>query len=345
VLIFYQLQRYTFLATHGLPPDEFLAGHGKEAMSRIHEALKKAEEERAILDTADVAALPVSTINAGTEAMKATAAVRKDEAGVIAPEEHHHYLRFDDLQTHCARTEWHPNPNENIFNPAQDGHAAEQFRTLRSRLYQLRGSQQLRTLLVTSSVVAEGKTFVTSNLAHAIVRQPDRRCLIIDADLRCSRLHASLGAKSAPGLTDYLRGEADEVAVIHRGPDHNLFLIPGGHEVSNPSELLSNGRLKKLLDRVAPIFDWIILDSPPCLPVADASVLAEYCDGLLLVVKAGSTPLAIVQRAQQELQGRNIVGVVLNTVEQEALAYSSYYASSYYGLNRTNNPENRKLAR
>jgi protein-tyrosine kinase len=302
-------------------------------MSRIHEALKKAEEVRAGLDIANVGALPpISTTGAGTEAKRTAAAARKDEASVIAPEER--YLRLDDLEAHCPRGEWHPNPNENIFNPAQDGHAAEQFRTLRSRLYQLRGGQQLRTLLVTSSVAGEGKTFVTSNLAHAIVRQPDRRCLVIDADLRCSRLHASLGAKSAPGLSNYLRGEADELAAIHRGPDHNLFLIPGGHEVSNPSELLSNGRLKKLLDRVAPIFDWVILDSPPCLPVADASILAEYCDGLVLVVKAGSTPLAVVQRAQQELQGRNTVGVVLNTVEEKVHGYESYYSSGYYGHDR-----------
>lgn len=292
-------------------------------MSRIHEALKKAEQERMSLDTDEVAApSPVST--AGTEAE-----VRDEEATASAPEQHH-YLRFDDLQARCARGDWHPDPNDNTFNPGQEGHAAERFRTLRSRLYQLRSSQQLRTLLVTSSIVSEGKTFVTTNLAQAIVRQPDRRCLVIDADLRRPRLHVALGAQGGPGLSDYLRGEADEMAVIHRGSDPNLFLIPAGNEVTNPSELLSNGRVQKLLDRVAPIFDWVIVDSPPCLPVADACVLAEHCEGLLLVVKAGSTPLAIVQRAQQELQSRNIIGVVLNAVEEQTLSYGAYYASDPY---------------
>jgi tyrosine-protein kinase Etk/Wzc len=118
-------------------------------------------------------------------------------------------------------------------------------------------------LLVTSTVPGEGKTFVTSNLAQSIVRQPDRRVLIIDADLRCARLHTHLGAPSSPGLTDYLRGEVDEMAVIQQGQDGNLFLIAGGVEVTNPSELLLNGRLKKLIDRVAPVFDWVIVDSPP----------------------------------------------------------------------------------
>ena len=169
-------------------------------------------------------------------------------------------------------------------------------------------------MLVTSSLPGEGKTFVTSNLAQAIVRQPDRRVLLIDADLRCPRLHVPLGAPTSPGLTDYLRGEADEAAVIQYGQEENLCLIAGGNLVKNPSELLSNGMLKKLLDRVSPVFDWVLLDSPPCLPVADPTILADHCDGVLLVVQAGKTAAEIAQKSCQELQGKNIVGVVLNAV-------------------------------
>ena len=108
-------------------------------------------------------------------------------------------------------------------------------------------------------------------------------------------------------------------------------MIPGGSEVTNPSELLSNGRLESLLQRFTPVFDWIIIDSPPCLPVADASILAGLCDGVLLVVKAGSTPSAIAQRSSQELQGRNIVGVVLNAVGEGHLYNSEYYHAYRYG--------------
>jgi protein-tyrosine kinase len=177
-------------------------------------------------------------------------------------------------------------------------------------------------------VPAEGKTFVTNNLAQSIVRQPDRRVLIIDADLRCSRLHVPLGAPVSPGLTEYLKGEADEVSIIQSGLDGNLCFIPGGIESSDPSELLSNGRLKALIARMAPIFDWVILDSPPLLPVADSSFLADMVDGVLLVVRAGQTPMATAQRSCQELQGRNVVGVVLNAVNP-AQAYGSYYSSAY----------------
>ena len=299
-------------------------------MSRIHEALKKAEQERASSLETDAVALPVDPVlTSPSLGSVATAAERDEIAPGLTTRLPADFLRFDDLRTRCTHPQWHLDPNSNVFfNADLSPISAEQFRTLRSRLYQLRGSQQLRTILVTSALAAEGKTFVSSNLAHAIIRQPDRRALIIDADLRCSRLHVPLGAPSAPGLTEYLRGEADETAVIQHGREGNLCLIPGGCEVTNPSELLANGRLKALLNRVAPLFDWVILDSPPCLPVADASVLAEMCDGVLLVIRAASTPVEIAQRACQELQGRNVVGVVLNAAE-EGGSYGSYYYQEY----------------
>lgn len=314
-------------------------------MSRIHEALKKAEQERASGAGADMP-LP-STENAPGDVPAANDAVLEFESRedlprregpisatpvmmpVAAPLE---YLRFDDLRKRCAHPEWNPDPNVNVFaNPTLSEHGAEQFRTLRSRLYQSRTHQPLRSLLVTSSVPGEGKTFVTVNLAQAIVRQPDRRAIIIDADLRCARVHTLLGAPAAPGLTDYLRGEADELKVVQFGPEGNLCLIPGGNEVTNPSELLSNGRLGVLIERLAPVFDWIILDSPPCLPVADSSILAGICEGVLLVVKSGSTPSAVAQRARQELQTRNIVGVVLNNVGEAHMYNSEYYHAYRYG--------------
>src|SRR5580700_9062040 len=302
-------------------------------MSRIHEALKKAEQERAVNQAADGAApTQGAAVDVGTLPTNGDSVpdIFKQAPAVTA--QSGTLRRFEDLCQRCAHPHWHPDLNVSIFhNPALSVHAAEQFRTLRSRLYQLRGSQQLRTLLIASSMPAEGKTFVTNNLAQAIVRQPDRRCLIIDADLRCSRLHVPLGAPPSPGLTDYLLGDADETTVIQHGHEGNLCFIPGGKEVANPSELLLNGRLKTLLERVTPIFDWVILDSPPLLPVADASLLADHVDGVILVVRAASTATVAAERACQELQGRNVVGVILNAVEQSQ-AYSSYYYAGYgYG--------------
>jgi protein-tyrosine kinase len=299
-------------------------------MSRIHEALKKAEQERASAPANDVVAFqPDSAIGPSldTDDRAATEDILISTSTSSLPTED--YLRYDDLVARCAHPQWRLDPTANVFfNQSLSPQGAEQFRTLRSRLYQIRSAQPLRTVLVTSALSAEGKTFVTTNLAQAFVRQPDHRVLIIDADLRRSRLHIPLGAPSAPGLTEYLRGEAEAMAVIQHGQEGNLCLIPGGAEVSNPSELLLNGRLKILLEYVAPVFDWVILDSPPCLPVADASVLAGLCDGVLLVVRAASTPSDVAQRACQELEGRNVVGVVLNATENGA-GYASYYYQRY----------------
>jgi capsular exopolysaccharide synthesis family protein len=166
---------------------------------------------------------------------------------------------------------------------------------------------------------------MTNNLAHSFVRKQDCRVLLIDADLRRSRLHVPLGAPVAPGLTDYLRGDMNELAVIQHGQEGNLCLIAGGNQVADPSELLSNGRLKGLLDRMKLVFDWIIIDSPPCLPVADASGLADLCDGVLLVVRAGSTQAEVAQKTCKQLQSKNVVGVVLNAVEKK------HSSSNYYG--------------
>jgi protein-tyrosine kinase len=303
-------------------------------MSRIHEALKKAEQERAAVVTAETEAVPLQTESASAVLPARNAEMPLPSGDILsrtvlsAPGSGE-YLRFDDLRARCARPIWHLDPNVNVFlNADSSARGSEQFRTLRSRLYQMRSNQPLRTLLVTSAIPTEGKTFVANNLAQAVIRQPDRRALLIDADLRRSRLHVPLGAPSSPGLTDYLRGTADLISIIQQGQEGNLCFIPGGNEVTNPSELIANGRMKVLLDRLAPIFDWIILDSPPCLLVADASVLADHCDGVLLVARAGVTPATIAQRACQELRGRNLVGVVLNAMQDAHTYHSDYY---YYG--------------
>jgi len=304
-------------------------------MSRIHDALKKAEQDRATTQVTDIGALP-QQVSAVTAAPAWEESVATAPAEVVPPAEQTATKavapptacesRFDDLRAHCAQPRWHVDTDASVFaNPALSPQAAEQFRTLRSRLYHLQAHQTLRTILITSAIPREGKTWVTSNLAQAIVRQADRRALVIDADLRASRLHSVLGAPLSPGLTEYLKGEADETQIIQHGADGNLWFIPGGSQVTNPSELLSNGRMKTLLERVAPLFDWVLIDSPPCLSVADAGILAAHCDGILVVVRAGQTPAAMAQKSRQELQGRNVIGVVLNAVEQAPKYGSSYH--------------------
>ena len=296
-------------------------------MSRIHEALKKAAQERATQlasesGVADVAAeIRRSIPGPGeTDVARRKAPSRIGVGTLSAPS------CFEELVQRCAHPEWQPHPSNSIFGELSAGHAgAERFRTLRSRLYQIAGNHTLRRLLVTSSVAGEGKTFVAANLAQSIIRQPERRVLLLDADLRVPQLHAALGAPDSPGLTDYLLADADECAVIQQGLQANLFLIPAGKPVSNQSELLLGERMKHLLDCVSPLFDWIIIDSPPALPVHDASVLADLADGVVLVIQAGSTDVDDAGKAAEEFRSKNLLGVVLNRVEKSDSNGKLYY--------------------
>jgi Mrp family chromosome partitioning ATPase len=131
-------------------------------------------------------------------------------------------------------------------------------------------------------------------------------------------------------LADYLQNSATEFEIAQRCNVEGFCFIPAGNHATHPSELISSSRMKHFLDRVRPAFDWIIIDSPPALPVADASVLGGLVDGVLLVVRANSTPSGASQKACKELRDSHILGVVLNTSEETA-EYNSYYSGSGYG--------------
>jgi capsular exopolysaccharide synthesis family protein len=297
-------------------------------MSRIHEALKRAEQERTlplgagpIISEPDVTVPDPSATHTGSPSIVDPLAEVGTDIATSSPD----FLRFDEVWNRCANPGWRLDLERNIFaDPSAPPSVREQFRTLRSRLYQVRDKQPLRTVLVTSSLPGEGKTFIANNLAHALARQQSCRVLLIDADLRRPDLHVSFGAPSSPGLAEYLRGEADEMGIIQRGLPEYLCFIAGGRQAENSAELLANGRLRLLLDSVGPVFDWVILDSPPTLPVSDALVLAEQCDGVLTVIRAAQTGFDSAQKSCQQLREKNLLGVALNCAD-ETPAYGSYY--------------------
>jgi protein-tyrosine kinase len=295
-------------------------------MSRIHEALKKAEQERAasqgghVVDGSHVGDMPMvetPALSGGAAAATVTAPVAPTFAG---------QMNVDTLLARCVQAQWHPDEKTMLFFSGQEHmYGMEEFRTLRSRLYQLREKMPLKKLLVSSSLPKEGKSFVAANLAQVMVKQHGRRVLLIDADLRGSKLHHTLGTASSPGLCEYLLGEGDEFSIMQRGPMENLFFISAGKQVPSPAELVANGRLKFLLNRVETLFDWIIIDSPPAVPVSDASLLANFCDGVILVVRSNVTPFDMARKARQEFRDKQLVGVILNGIEADSSAYSRYY--------------------
>jgi len=299
-------------------------------MSRIHEALKKAEEQRAASQGGAAESLATSEMVATVAPDLSPAAVSPMGGTDAGGAQRNLPSSFEAVLERCATNGWNPDMKTMLFfGPEEQGYGKEQFRTLRSRLNQMRERQPLKKLLVTSALPKEGKSFVAANLAQVVARQPGHRALLIDADLRSARLHSALGTSSTPGLSDYLLGEADEFSVMQRGPMENLFFIPSGRGISNPAELVANGRLQHLLKRVETLFDWIIIDSPPAVPVSDASLLANACDGVLMVVRSDATPFDVARKARQEFSEKHLVGVVLNGIEANSSAYSEYYYSAY----------------
>jgi len=296
-------------------------------MSRIHEALKKAASERSAQlgsrPAPDLVELVAETLIEGTFPAETPRAATK---GLVSWGEPGN-LGFEKLIAKCKHRGWKVDPRFSVFG-GESGfpHGAEKFRTLRSRLHQIAATRPLKRVLVTSSLPEEGKTFIASNLAQSIIRQEDKKVLLIDGDLRASRLHLTLGAAGTPGLTDYLRGQADESEVVQVADQGNLCFIAGGSGVSNPSELLTGEKMKTLLDRLTPIFDWVIIDSPPAIAVHDASVLADLCEGVLFIVRAGKTDFEMAQKAIGEFEEKTILGVVLNRVDK-----SETYGDHYYG--------------
>jgi protein-tyrosine kinase len=304
-------------------------------MSRIHEALKKAERERAanqpaLLGERNAQSPVASSVIEALPPVKERNVLAEPVLPQLSKPAASGAIDFETLWAKCARKQWAPDPkvvvfeNEDPFFPG-----AEQFRTLRSRLYRLRESRPLQTILISSAIPAEGKTVVSTNLAYALVRQHGCRVLLMDADLRSPRIHTLLGTAATPGLADYLQNTANEFEITQRSEENGLCFIAAGNHVTHPSELISSERMKKFLERVRPMFDWILIDSPPALPVADASVMGGLVDGVLLVVRANSTPAAASQRACKELCDAHIIGVVLNTSE-ETSEYNSYYSGSAY---------------
>src|SRR3981081_674349 len=208
-------------------------------MSRIHDALKRAEQERG------------TSMGTHAEPTYPQQPEARDNMPLLQPlgatpmPTLTSGLSFCSLGARCPQTEWSPDPRTMLFFQDDDSRiGAEEFRTLRNRLYQIREKMPLKRLMVTSALPKEGKSFVAANLAQVMVRQHGRRALLIDADLRGARLHHALGTSATPGLSEYLLGENDEFGVMQRGAMENLFFIPSGRSVSSPAELVANGRLK-----------------------------------------------------------------------------------------------------
>ncbi|MGH9658596.1 MAG: CpsD/CapB family tyrosine-protein kinase [Bryobacteraceae bacterium] len=228
------------------------------------------------------------------------------------------------------------NVQEIPFNPAPESHLidlhrpmetpSEEFRSLRTKLNYIQTLQPIHTVVITSPSPAEGKSFTTMNLALAESHLADNRVLCADFDLRRPTLHNMLQVERAPGVSDFLMGKATLDQIIRKIAGSNLYFMPAGTIVKNPLELLNLREAKALFDELPQLFNWVLCDSPPVLFSADSTLLSNYADGTVLVVRTGATTIDTITRATQALSESNVLGVVANGARAGEL-YSKY---TYY---------------
>lgn len=217
-------------------------------------------------------------------------------------------------------------PNSRLVSLTKEGSlGAEQFRFLSVRLTQLQRARPLKKILITSTVPEEGKSMVSANLAIALAGKRQNKILLLEGDLRRPVLAQRFGLGKLAGLSERLQGISSAAPNLYRLEGPGLWFLPAGSPPDNPLELMQSGKLSELLDRLSARFDWIVIDSPPLLPLADTSVWGRFADGVLLVVREGKTERRQLQRVLQILNQSNLVGVVLNSCT--SAKQSSYYQS------------------
>ncbi len=248
---------------------------------------------------------------------------------------------LQDLLSRVQEVPYNPSPDSHLIDANQPHEApTEEFRTLRTRLNHLQSLQPVHTIVVTSPSPAEGKSFSAVNLAIAESHLAGNLTVLADFDFRRPIVHTLFQIDRSPGITDYLMGKAQLHEVIKKVAGTNLYLMPAGEAVINPLELLNLREVKVLLDKLPNLFNWVILDTPPLLFAADASLLATLCDGTIIVVRLGSTTIDSVTRAMQSLCQNNVLGIVVNGARRgELYSKYTYYHSYYYASTNQTPPE------
>jgi len=207
---------------------------------------------------------------------------------------------------------------------------SEMFKILRGNILFPQSGTPPKSIMVTSAVPGEGKSFVSANLAVSIAQNINEHVLLMDCDIRQSGIHRLLGLGDVKGLSEYLKGEIDAQHVFRKTEMEKLTVLPGGRPPHNPAELLSSQKMSALLVEVKERYAdrYIIIDSPPPQLTAETSAIARQVDGVILVVKYGSTPKDMVADLVEIIGREKILGCVLNWFD---LKSSSYYGYGKYG--------------
>ena len=299
-------------------------------MSHIFDALQRAETERSgvELDTCD---LPTELLQIAEAAAKAQAK-SPAAASQYAESELHEEARQLVEELASPSKPWEQFESLPVRLPAdsrlvsvvgKDSLAAEKFRFLAVRLRHLQQRRTLKQLLITSTIPEEGKSMVAANLACTLASRRQQKILLLEGDLRRPTMQQQFGLGKVPGLSEYLEGVVDAIIPAYRLEALGIWVMPAGSAPENPLELMQCGRLSPLMEKFKAWFDWIVIDSPPVLPLADTSVWTRLADGILLVTRQGKTDREQLKRGLEAIEPSKLLGALLNSSSNAA--HNDYY--------------------
>jgi capsular exopolysaccharide synthesis family protein len=276
-------------------------------MGKLHEALRKAGDKPGAAAAAPTASAPTAApADAAGGAIAGAAAAQKAVAASYAG------------ALYRGESDPHLVPLAQPHSPL-----SEQYRTLRTNLLAQASVHNMKVFVVTSSLPGEGKSISSSNLACVLAEDPEKKVVLIDADMRKPTLHRLFGIDNHRGLSDYLAGGSMLEMALQRSRLPNLWVLPAGHVPQNPTELLAGKRMEDLLTRLRRDYDWIVVDTPPVVSTTDAAILSPRADGTLLVVRMERTQRDVVKHAVELLRkGRgNVVGTILTGLSGDVEGY------------------------
>jgi capsular exopolysaccharide synthesis family protein len=218
--------------------------------------------------------------------------------------------------------------------PDSESPANEAFHLLGVRLRHLRRQRPLKKVLVTSTIPQEGKSVVAANLACTLALRTQQKVLLLEGDIRRPTQSKIFGLAHKPGICEWLNGERSLIKSMYRLERPGIWIFPAGSGTGNSLELLQAGGATPMMEQLMSWFDWVVIDSPPILPLADTSVWTNMADGILLVTRQGTTHKRQLKRGLEALGTQKLIGAVLNSAK--GAAHADYY---YRPTNRLPNED------
>ncbi len=304
-------------------------------MGHIFDALQRSEAERSGIEV-DAFDLPTELLQVAeaaipTQVAEPEVAAQATKSEITAPEPTDVSHNVADTSAPWRQFESLPvslPPYSKLVSVTDQGSLpAEKFRFLAVRLRHLQQRRPLRKLVITSTMPEEGKSTVAANLACTLASRRQQKILLLEGDLRRPILGRQLGLGRLHGLSEYLQGVGDATTPIYSLDSLGIWIMPAGGVVQNPFELMQSGRLSPLVEQLNTWFDWIVIDSPPVLPLGDTSIWMRLADGILLVTRQGVTDKEQLQRGVEAIELGKLIGALLNG--STSAAHNDYYYHRY----------------